>query len=385
MRFLDRFIYQGVRDGTYQLVNCLMKQSNALAYLRQLCSLGLDKQIVLPEFLRAVQALIPSEGNVFTGCDDQFDPTYAIFGHVTPELNEITPDMLLKFFNQERKFRFAQWFSQYPISTDAVLPDKKFHSTDCYNLVWRRYDQYHFVQSPVFINGRIIGLLCLFRPRSQKPFTVREQTLCFRLTPYVAHALQIRREENIQYSETGFSGMMIMDPQGAILYLSESAKKLLTLVRYPIVQMGGRNNEDEVTPRLAQLCCNLNAIFEGHGAGPLFWCHINGRGRFLFRAYWLDRQNRDPGGLIGMTIEHQEPLVLKILRSMQHLPLSPTQKEVALLMAQGISYEKIGERLHIKLTTVKDHVGKIFTKLDIRQREELLPKLLALGNSVYIP
>lgn len=71
-------------------------------------------------------------------------------------------------------------------------------------------------------------------------------------------------------------------------------------------------------------------------------------------------------------------------RGAQNLPLSPTQKEVAVLLAQGFSNEKIGERLHIKLTTVKDHIGKIFTKLNIHRREELLPKLLALENPIQI-
>ncbi len=80
-----------------------------------------------------------------------------------------------------------------------------------------------------------------------------------------------------------------------------------------------------------------------------------------------------------MTVEHQEPLTLKILRALRNLPLSPTQKEVALLLAQGVSSEMIGRRLHIKPTTVKDHIGKIYTKLDIHHREELLPKFAGLG------
>jgi DNA-binding CsgD family transcriptional regulator len=50
-------------------------------------------------------------------------------------------------------------------------------------------------------------------------------------------------------------------------------------------------------------------------------------------------------------------------------------------LAQGVSYEKIGERLHIKLSTVKDHIGKTFTKLDIHHRKELLPKLLVLDGA----
>ena len=130
-------------------------------------------------------------------------------------------------------------------------------------------------------------------------------------------------------------------------------------------------------PQLRQLCRNLNTLFQGNDAAPPSFCHSNGRGRFIFTAYWLDKVNREPGGLIGVTIEHQEPQALVILRALRDLPLSPTQKEVALFMAQGLPYDKIGERLHIKLTTVKDHAYKIFDKLDIHRREELLPLLLA--------
>ena len=81
-----------------------------------------------------------------------------------------------------------------------------------------------------------------------------------------------------------------------------------------------------------------------------------------------------------MSIEHHEPQTLKILRTMQKLPLSPSQKEVALLLAQGKSNDYIGNQLHIGKTTVKDHIRKIFVKLDIHRRDELLPVLLALDK-----
>lgn len=45
------------------------KHSKAIAYIRQLCCSGLDKEIVIPEFLRAVQAVIPSGSNTFSGVD----------------------------------------------------------------------------------------------------------------------------------------------------------------------------------------------------------------------------------------------------------------------------------------------------------------------------
>ena len=233
--------------------------------------------------------------------------------------------------------------------------------------------------------GKPVGMLNLFRPRHQKPFDNREQALFTRLLPYVAHALRAPDNKDIQYSENGSSGMMIMDTQGTILYLSHEAKNLLALACHPILTVDARSKEVELLAKLACVCRNLEAVFRGQDAPPQpSWCYTGPNGRFMFRAYWLNRQHIEPGGLIGMTIEHQEPLLLKILRAMQNLPLSPTQKEVAMLLAQGVSSEKIGERLHIKPTTVKDHVGKIFTKLDIHHREELLPKLLALDSSILI-
>jgi DNA-binding CsgD family transcriptional regulator len=357
-----------------------MKQSNALAYLRQLCCLGLGKEIIIPEFLRAVQTVLPSGNNKFTGFDEQLSPAYHMLEFVAADLDERTPIVISSCFTPERRHRAAVLLGQHPDLTELTFLDEPFYRYDLYNLICSRCNQHHCLHAPVIKTAKPAGMLNLFRPGSQKPFDSREQALFARLLPYVAHALRGADDKDIQYSESRSSGMMIMDTQGSILYLSHEAKKLLALACHPILTVAARSKEVELLAKLAQLCRNLETVFRGQNAPPRFLV-LNGRGRFLFRAYWLDSQNNEPGGLIGMTIEHQEPLVLKILRAMQNLPLSPTQKEVAMLLAQGVSSEKIGERLHIKPTTVKDHVGKIFTKLDIHHREQLLPKLLALGSS----
>lgn len=361
-----------------------MKQCNAVAYLRQLCCSGLSKEIVIPEFLRAVQTVIPSDNNVFSGCDEQFNPSYHIIGFDVGEMDEFIPEVISSFASMEHQRRIAEWFRLHPVLMDNAVWHESLYMTDMYNLIWRQFDQHHALWTPVWQNGMPVGLLNLYRPRQQKPFGSREQALVLRLMPYVTHALLTPDDENIHFSENGTSGMMIMDTQGAILYLSREAKHLLALACHPVLTLDARIKKDALLAKLAQLCRNLEAIFRGQNAAPPSWCHTGPHGRFLFRAYWLDRQNHEPGGLIGMTVEHQEPLVLKILRALQHLPLSPTQKEVAALLAQGLSSVMIGARLHIKPTTVKDHVGKIFTKLDIHHREELLPKLLALDGSVCI-
>ncbi len=357
-----------------------MKLSNGLAYLRQLCCSGLGKEIIIPEFLRAVQTVLPSGNNAFTGVDELLNPTFHIFDFVAAQFDERTFHSHFQFITPERGCRAPELLSQQAVLTDWTFLDASFYSPNLYNQIFRCIGKHHCLNAPVMQAGKPVGILNLCRPLQQKPFDSREQALFTHLLPYVAHALRAPDDLDVQYSETGSSGMMIIDTQGAILYLCHEAKLLLVLACHPILTMDARSKEVELLTKLAQFCRIWRLYFSAKIVPPS-WCFISPNGRFIFRAYWLNKQNNEPDGLLGLTVEHQEPLALKILRAMQGLPLSPTQKEVAMLLAQKTSSEKIAKRLHIKPSTVKDHIGKIFTKLDIHHREELLPKLLALDNS----
>ncbi|MFZ5866340.1 MAG: response regulator [Thermodesulfobacteriota bacterium] len=59
--------------------------------------------------------------------------------------------------------------------------------------------------------------------------------------------------------------------------------------------------------------------------------------------------------------------------------LTRRQKEVMKLLAQGLPYKTIAERLHISETTVSHHRAQIMGKLGIRNRAELLQVSIGLG------
>ncbi len=352
-----------------------MKQTKAIADLRQLCCLGLDKEIVIPAFLRALCTALPSSNNAFTGVDARLNPVYHMMDDPVDEFN---PDLCADFITPERSSRAAAWFKLHPILPDFKILDDAFYRSDLYNLFYRPANIHYHLHVPVSRLGKPIGMLTVCRPRNHKPFNVREQKLVTFLLPYVTHALSVSNNNALQYNGQGQSSMMVMNTQGDIVYLADNAEHLLALATCPPIHKSFYNQKQTVLHLLKQLCQNLNGIFQGNNAAPPSCSYTNGYGRFTFNACWLNPYENEPGHLIGITIYHQEPVLLKALRAMQTSPLSPVQKEVALLITQGLSNEKIGEKLHIKLTTVKDHVTKLFIKLDIHRREELLPTLLAL-------
>ena len=355
-----------------------MKHCNEIAYLRQLCCLGLGRDIVIPEFLKAVQSVIPSGNNFFTGTNQSGAPVNCLTEMFVPNLQEIAAENLPRFFTQEKRSHVYSQFSSYPTITDHNVLDERFFQTDLYNLMWHPWSLHHFILAPVIVNRRIAGLFFMFRPPDVQPFSAYDQALCLQLLPYIAHALEERTVKETDYVHSGQSSMVLTDKQGTIVHLNASAKRLLSLAtNEQSVSERTQSNNLVLPSAIVNLCKNLDALFKGEDVPPPVFMHTNSAGRFIFRAYWLDRVNNDPNGFIGVTIEHQEPIMLKITRNLQFQPLSVTEKEVALLWAQNYTNQIIGHRLHIKPTTVKCHIRNIYTKLGINEKSQLLAKLLA--------
>jgi DNA-binding CsgD family transcriptional regulator len=62
-------------------------------------------------------------------------------------------------------------------------------------------------------------------------------------------------------------------------------------------------------------------------------------------------------------------------------PLTPREREVALLAAVGHSSRDIGERLHLSTRTVDTHLARVYRKLGITSRTELAPALGTTGDT----
>lgn len=75
---------------------------------------------------------------------------------------------------------------------------------------------------------------------------------------------------------------------------------------------------------------------------------------------------------IKITRQNHKSIVDKI----KHYPLTPRQKEIALLTLNGNSNSDIAKKLYISGYTVKDHMKEIFRVIGISNRSEFFSKLI---------
>ena len=224
--------------------------------------------------------------------------------------------------------------------------------------------------------------MVLYRRPQDPEFTDDEEREMARLMRYVAHGLVRRSDQEDTFVDGPSRGLLVMNRAGVVIHVSAGAREMLYLATHAKVgpkEMHKSKTYVAVPPMLKLLCENLVDTFEGKPAEPPVFHHQNGWGRFTFRAYLLESVGVNDSGLIGVTVEQAEPQTLRIVRNMQALPLSPKQKEVCLLVATGHGNDEVAHRLNVSVTTVRDHLSKIYDKFAVHDRKDLI-LALAVGE-----
>ena len=126
---------------------------------------------------------------------------------------------------------------------------------------------------------------------------------------------------------------------------------------------------DRAAQALRGVCEKLEAVARGEeSTRRRCWRSNRSGAAIILRAYWLDDDNRSPQALIGVRIQRQEPMILRFVHAMGRLPLSPQQREIALLLARGASNQDIADNLGVSGNTVAYHIKQLFQKLDVHDR-----------------
>lgn len=356
--------------------------AKAVRRIRQLCCLGIDRQMLLPALLRELHALVPSysSGFFFTDHTGRFVNLY----DESPEAQRYAARYVSEFLDK-RDLEIQPSFSAWVRTGADVTTSERYVFGDLY-----RSALYHEILRPlnyhssmvvaVNHNGHPIGLLLLHRSRADPRFRAKEERSMSELIPYFAHGLGRREEVGPTLVESDVEGLMLFERNGELAYVSREARRLLFLAGNPIIYRPDVGDTGfSVPPQVIELYRRCLMAIEERDTPPAppVWRHRNAWGGFVFRAYGLTRPDQSGTGAIAISIHYQEPVALRLARRGDELGLTTKQSEICRALATGYSYKQIAARMHVSEHTVIDHVRKIYTRLEVKNRSKLLAKLLA--------
>lgn len=319
-------------------------------------------------------------------CDKNCEATG--FYDLNPAMYEVAPVYFNEFYNR-RELEVRMGFSEtlrtfHGASRRAQtwkVDKRTYQRSDFENLVVRpaRYDD--FIQLVVRDGETPKGFVCIPRTYGDRAFSDEELRRLAMIEPYLAHGF-VRSEialPSAQGDAHEDSGLIIADRSGNILHISPQARVLLFYFSNPALNPGRVVPAASALPlEVVQICQNLDDVFEGKSTpSPPVHRHTNAQGSFVFRAYWLEGSGAAQP-LIGIALNRDVPLPLRILKRMDKLPLSERQRQTALLMTAGLTYAQIASRLGIAERTVITHAQEAFNKLGVNGRAELQAYFMAL-------
>jgi DNA-binding CsgD family transcriptional regulator len=357
--------------------------SRAEARFKQLCCLGLGGEAVMPSLLRELKVLIPSFGQAFFFVDEK-GALYNVYDE-NPETSRLAPLYMAEFYDR-RECEVGYSFSNSLHSQLSVHGPEQlltvdfatFRRSELYNIILRTLGYDDFIRLVVRDDVLALGAVTLHRSPRDPRFTLADKRRLASLETFFAHALSDRGATDAALVESGTLGFIIADPTGKLFYSSAEGRRLLFLASHPHTKpSAAMRRTASLPPALVRLCRNLQrvALSDASASAPVYH-HRNVWGGFRFRAHWLEPAA--PGsGLICITVSHQEPVPIKLMRNLKPLPLSRRQSEVCLLMAMGSSYDQIAKKLGISQHTAIAHGRWIYDKLDVHNRTELVTKLLS--------
>jgi DNA-binding CsgD family transcriptional regulator len=356
-----------------------MKNAGARAYIRELCSLGLASELLVPALLEALHRAIPSSRNLFdwVSSDGRIERYY-----FEGPIDHAIARRYFEEFHNKREVEAMPAYREViqgpaTIRSADELNHRGFFDSALYNEIWRPQHMHFRLEAIIRApDEKPLGSLVLYRERGERIFDRADEDTLRLLVPYIAHGLQRATDRPIAYARSERRVAQVnLDDAGRIVNSSRDAHKLLLLAHGDISPRSASTppNSGEF-PTLARLHREVSR--EANPArSPFAMTLDNEWGRFQFRAERLEAASPEHASVIAVTIHHLVPRELRDLEAIEAQPLSITQKKVCALLLEGLSQPQIAARLRIAPSTAVDHVRKIYRKLDVHSLDALHARL----------
>ena len=221
----------------------------------------------------------------------------------------------------------------------------------------------------VFIDGDAVwGCVALHRRHGE--FTSSEAQLVADLGAIIGEG--IHRAVLLTALMTGpgadLPGLILVRADGSIESITPAAAGLLAEI---VDSTGGAAGLPLVVASIVAKVRGTAPTEKGEGATARL--PRKAGGWHLLYASLLDGR---PDGRVGVIMYPEKVAELPPVVAAAH-DLTPREREVTSLVLQGSSTHEISARLHVSPYTVQDHLKKVFAKVGVRSRRELVAQIFA--------
>ena len=300
----------------------------------------------------------------------------------------LSPEAMARYYEDHYRHAVTGFPSAFGARATAIDPvsahrlTKAEQATDYFRDVLAPLDAYQILYGVLRDATQPIGQVSFYRSAHDPEFGRRDKEVLRGLLRYLSVGLKPQPlvARSVAQAEIVEEWLGIVGIDGALISAPAPWSRLVRLLA--MVEVAPRTARDQrriEADFLRRVCAPLS----GPGGAPVD--HVDSQldapwGRFRVRAYRLPSKVAGESDQVGLLIGRNEPRTLALARGTGVSSLSPQQREVALLLADGKSNQEIARALGLTLNTASYHVKRVFTRLGVHNREEVERVVLRLAH-----
>ena len=251
-----------------------------------------------------------------------------------------------------------------------VMSQRELEKTEFFNDFLMKDGQHHGMNLHAYDGDTELGDLRIWRTKGRPDFGRREIALLDTILPYFRNALlnarMMRRAEGAEAFWTQLVdgidvGLFLFDEKGSLLYLNDRARSI----------------EKELQPvEYASLCGHVSSAIRENRL-------LVGWGPFSLSVLKMcSPEDARPVAAVLLHPRAPKPVTADLLRATYGL--TPRETEICILVYKGLKDGEIAGTLGIGFATVRTHMKRLFAKLEVANRSELVYCLLEGVSSISL-
>ncbi|MHB8233752.1 MAG: helix-turn-helix transcriptional regulator [Solirubrobacteraceae bacterium] len=227
----------------------------------------------------------------------------------------------------------------------------------------------HELRAAFVTRGRVWGAVHIARRAASGPFERRDADALAGVVSAIARGIRASLRFDAARRETGVEapGLVVLGPSNEIELITPPARELLASIR---PEDAGHTDESVATPVLALAAFVRNTPTGAHGGGNVVT--VPGRDGWITLHASLPKPAGDRR--VAVVLERTGGARSATLR-LEAFGATAREREVATLIARGLSRAEVAETLVLSPHTVEDHVKSLYEKVGVASRQELVARV----------